>query len=72
MYGLGSYIEIETISKHFWYRPELRAPPPFTPQGEVVKPVPEKSFIQKYWMYIAALVLILRTSFIESILELNF
>jgi len=38
--------------------PELRAPPPLTPQGEVVQPVPEKSFLQKYWMYIAALLLI--------------
>lgn len=45
------------------YRPELHAPPQaFTPEGEVVKPVPEKSFIQKYWIYIAALFLILRTS----------
>ncbi|PPQ83274.1 hypothetical protein CVT25_004013 [Psilocybe cyanescens] len=39
--------------------PELRAPPPLTPEGEVVKPVPEKSFIQKYWMYMVAVVLIL-------------
>jgi len=38
--------------------PELHAPPPLTPQGEVVQPVPEKSFIRKYWMYIAALLLI--------------
>jgi len=39
--------------------PELHAPPPLTPQGEVVQPVPEKSFLQKYWMYIGALLLIL-------------
>lgn len=39
--------------------PELHAPPPFTPEGEVVQPVPEKSFIQKYWIYIAAVFLIL-------------
>ncbi|KAH9482376.1 hypothetical protein JR316_0004476 [Psilocybe cubensis] len=39
--------------------PELRAPPPLTPEGQVVKPVPEKSFIQKYWMYIVAVVLVL-------------
>ncbi|KDQ64651.1 hypothetical protein JAAARDRAFT_201958 [Jaapia argillacea MUCL 33604] len=31
---------------------ELRTPPPLTPQGEVVQPIPEKSFIQKYWIYI--------------------
>jgi len=38
--------------------PKLHAPPPLTPQGEVVQPVPEKSFLQKYWMYIVALLLI--------------
>jgi len=38
--------------------PELRAPPPLSPEGEVVTPVPEKSFIQKYWMYIGAIVLV--------------
>ena len=52
-------------TKHILYRPQLHAPPPFTPEGEVVQPVPEKSFIQKYWMYIAALLLILRTSFVQ-------
>ncbi|THH10084.1 hypothetical protein EW145_g1582 [Phellinidium pouzarii] len=40
--------------------PELRVPPPLTPKGEVIAPVPEKSFVQKYWMYIvAALVMLL-------------
>jgi hypothetical protein len=34
------------------HRPELRTPPPLTPQGEPVQPVPEQSFIQKYWIYI--------------------
>jgi len=38
--------------------PKLHAPPPLTPQGEVVRPLPEKSFLHKYWMYIAALLLI--------------
>ncbi|KAJ2930228.1 hypothetical protein H1R20_g6897, partial [Candolleomyces eurysporus] len=33
--------------------PELRTPPPLTPEGQVVQPVPEKSFFQKYWYYIA-------------------
>ncbi|KAH7930743.1 hypothetical protein BV22DRAFT_1054533 [Leucogyrophana mollusca] len=32
--------------------PELRAPPPLTPEGEPIAPLPEKSFIQKYWIYI--------------------
>ncbi|EPQ59407.1 hypothetical protein GLOTRDRAFT_109672 [Gloeophyllum trabeum ATCC 11539] len=40
-------------------RPELRAPPPLTPQGEPVKPPVEKSFIQKYWIYVAALLVAL-------------
>jgi len=31
--------------------PELRKPPPLTPQGELVQPAPEQSFIQKYWVY---------------------
>ncbi|KAF8812568.1 hypothetical protein BYT27DRAFT_7207897 [Phlegmacium glaucopus] len=39
--------------------PELHAPPPLTPEGEVVQPIPQKSFIQKYWLYIVALLLIL-------------
>ncbi|KAG0709767.1 hypothetical protein DFH29DRAFT_885716 [Suillus ampliporus] len=32
--------------------PELRVPPPLTPEGEPVVPVPEKSFVQKYWIYL--------------------
>ncbi|KZT19269.1 hypothetical protein NEOLEDRAFT_1183517 [Neolentinus lepideus HHB14362 ss-1] len=39
--------------------PELRTPPPLTPQGEPVKPPVEKSFVQKYWIYIVALLLAL-------------
>ncbi|KAJ8587191.1 hypothetical protein M405DRAFT_852998 [Rhizopogon salebrosus TDB-379] len=31
--------------------PELRVPPPLTPEGEPITPVPEKSFVQKYWIY---------------------
>ncbi|KAG1833396.1 hypothetical protein EV424DRAFT_1532881 [Suillus variegatus] len=31
--------------------PELRIPPPLTPEGEPVASVPEKSFVQKYWIY---------------------
>lgn len=36
-------------------RPELRSPPPLTPEGQVITPEPEKSFLQKYWIYILAL-----------------
>lgn len=43
-------------------RPELRSPPPLTPEGQVVKPEPEKTFLQKYWVYILALVIILGQS----------
>jgi hypothetical protein len=32
--------------------PELRAPPPLTVTGDPVIQVPEKTFIQKYWLYI--------------------
>lgn len=32
--------------------PRLRAPPPLTPEGVPVSPVPEKTFLQKYWVYI--------------------
>lgn len=39
--------------------PELKTPPPMTAEGEPVKPAPEKSFLQKYWMYIVAILLAL-------------
>lgn len=34
-----------------WCRPSLRVPPPVTVEGKPVEPLPEKSFIQKYWIY---------------------
>lgn len=40
-------------------RPELRSPPPLTPEGKVVTPEPERSFIQKYWVYVLGFVVIL-------------
>ena len=40
-------------------RPELRAPPPLTPEGQIVTPEPEKSFLQKYWIYILAVMVVL-------------
>ncbi|KAK0468161.1 uncharacterized protein EV420DRAFT_1503120 [Desarmillaria tabescens] len=48
--------------RHFPPLPELRAPPPLTPQGEPVQPPEEKSFFQKYWMYIAAVLIALTLS----------
>lgn len=34
-------------------------PPPLTPQGQVAQPEPEKSFIEKYWMYMAGGLLVM-------------
>lgn len=34
-------------------RPELRMPPPLSPEGQPVQPPQEKSFVQKYWVYMA-------------------
>ncbi|KZT71622.1 hypothetical protein DAEQUDRAFT_724162 [Daedalea quercina L-15889] len=42
--------------------PSLRVPPPLTPDGTPVVAPPEKSFIQKYWMYIAVAVVALLIS----------
>ncbi|KAJ8481721.1 hypothetical protein ONZ51_g5809 [Trametes cubensis] len=33
--------------------PQLRVPPPVTAEGKPVEPPREKSFLEKYWMYIA-------------------
>ncbi|KAH9899817.1 hypothetical protein C8Q73DRAFT_335218 [Cubamyces lactineus] len=33
--------------------PQLRVPPPVTAEGKPVEPPKEKSFLEKYWMYIA-------------------
>ena len=40
----------------------LRTPPPLTAEGEPVKPEPEKTFLQKYWLYIVAAMFALRKS----------
>ncbi|KAF8745971.1 hypothetical protein AX14_004265 [Amanita brunnescens Koide BX004] len=42
--------------------PELRTPPTLTTDGEPVKPVPEKTFLQKYWMYLVPLLIVLLIS----------
>ncbi|GJE84069.1 hypothetical protein PsYK624_001440 [Phanerochaete sordida] len=42
--------------------PSLRAPPQLSAEGKVVVPPAEKSFIQKYWMYIAIAFLALAVS----------
>ncbi|KAF8195747.1 hypothetical protein K438DRAFT_1826463 [Mycena galopus ATCC 62051] len=42
--------------------PELRVPPPLTPEGAPVVPTPEKSLFQKYWMYGLAILIALMMS----------
>ena len=37
---------------HASFRPQLRVPPPLTATGDPVVQVPEKTFLQKYWLYI--------------------
>ncbi|KAG5651971.1 hypothetical protein H0H81_006786 [Sphagnurus paluster] len=37
--------------------PQLTTPPPISAQGEPIVPVPEKSFVQKYWMYMVGILL---------------
>ncbi|KZT50111.1 hypothetical protein CALCODRAFT_216740 [Calocera cornea HHB12733] len=37
----------------------LKVPPKLSESGEAVKPEPEKSFIQKYWMYLLPVMLLL-------------
>ncbi|KAJ7507947.1 hypothetical protein B0H11DRAFT_1969434 [Mycena galericulata] len=42
--------------------PDLRVPPPLTPEGAPVVPVPEKSLFQQYWMYGAAILIAIMLS----------
>lgn len=42
--------------------PGLRAPPPLTPEGAPIPPVAEKTFLQKYWVYIVIVVAALLVS----------
>jgi ER membrane protein complex subunit 10 len=37
----------------FSIRPVLKTPPPLNAEGKVIQPAQEKSFLQKYWVYIA-------------------
>jgi hypothetical protein len=34
------------------FRPQLRVPPPLTATGDPIVRPPEKTFLQKYWLYI--------------------
>lgn len=64
MTGFERVYDLE--SDLFNSRPELRAPPPLTPEGKVVAPEPEKTFLQKYWVYILAFMVILGQSVLPS------
>ncbi|KAF9451654.1 hypothetical protein P691DRAFT_772955 [Macrolepiota fuliginosa MF-IS2] len=55
--GLNTTVLLK--SPHAPPLPELRNPQPVTPAGLPIQPVPEKSFIQKYWMYIATAFVVL-------------
>ncbi|KAG8704232.1 hypothetical protein FRC09_003669 [Ceratobasidium sp. 395] len=50
-------VELKSPSPPF--SPRLRTPPPLAQDGQPIKPVAEKSFIQKYWMYIVPALIIL-------------
>jgi hypothetical protein len=52
---------VELRVGHIPPSPALRTPPQLTPQGEIKQPEPEKSFLQKYWIFIAGIVIALRT-----------
>lgn len=55
------------------FRPQLRSPLPLTPTGRPVQPLPHKSFLQKYWMYIALFLLALGSSLkhVHSVTDLH-
>ncbi|CAE7120815.1 unnamed protein product [Rhizoctonia solani] len=57
MYIASTDIQIKSPSPAF--TPRLKVPPPIGSDGQPTKPVPEKSFIQKYWMYIVPGLIIL-------------
>ncbi|KAF9476487.1 hypothetical protein BDN70DRAFT_168047 [Pholiota conissans] len=61
-----AYVSVYCLSNVMYFiqnhRPELKAPPSLTPEGEIVKPVQEKNFLQKYWMYIGAVLLVILVS----------
>jgi len=42
--------------------PELKVPPPLTPEGQPVQPVQEQTFFQKYWMHIIGILLLISES----------
>jgi len=53
---------ISLVHPRFPPLPQLRAPPPLTPEGTPAVPIPEKTFLQKYWMYLAVAVVALLIS----------
>lgn len=57
LYIASTDVQIKSPSPAF--RPRLKTPPPMGSDGQPVKAEPEKSFIQKYWMYIVPALIIL-------------
>ncbi|EUC66335.1 transmembrane protein, putative [Rhizoctonia solani AG-3 Rhs1AP] len=57
MYIASTDVQIKSPSPAF--TPRLRVPPPMSSDGKPITPVPEQSFIQKYWMYIVPGLIIL-------------
>ncbi|KAG9121515.1 hypothetical protein FRC07_002486 [Ceratobasidium sp. 392] len=57
LYIASTDVQLKSPSPPF--SPRLRTPPPLAPDGQPIKPVVEKSFIQKYWMYIVPALIIL-------------
>ncbi|KAG8946688.1 hypothetical protein FRC04_011466 [Tulasnella sp. 424] len=53
----NSTVEVRDVV--FTPKVALRPPLPMSSTGEPIKPPPEKSFLQKYWMYIGAVMLVL-------------
>ncbi|KAF8743471.1 hypothetical protein RHS02_02608, partial [Rhizoctonia solani] len=57
MYIASTDVQIKSPTPAF--TPRLKVPPPMGADGQPIKPVPEQSFIQKYWMYIVPALIIL-------------
>lgn len=57
LYIASTDVQLKSPSPAF--RPRLKTPTPMSADGQPVKAEPEKSFIQKYWMYIVPALIIL-------------
>ncbi|KIY49328.1 hypothetical protein FISHEDRAFT_41589 [Fistulina hepatica ATCC 64428] len=53
-------VNITTVAATLPPLPELKTPPSLTVEGEPVQPIPEKTFLQKYWLYIVGILIAMR------------